>query len=161
MAGPHVAGVVALLRSADPDLEVDTIKEILMATARDEGPVGEDNAYGWGVIDAYAAMLRISTISAPLPGGVEARDLAIRPNPFTHETSIRFRLPVGGPVMLAVHDPGGRLVRTLLCRSLGEGDHTVIWDSRDATGHPVPAGVYFSVLRAPGAAGRSRVLVLR
>jgi hypothetical protein len=60
MAGPHVAGVVALMRQADPDADVHTIKEILMSTARDLGRItGEDNTYGWGVIDAYAAVLAL------------------------------------------------------------------------------------------------------
>jgi subtilisin family serine protease len=58
MAGPHVAGVVALMRQANPNLDVDSIKYILMRTARDEGTVGEDNDYGWGVIDAYEAVLQ-------------------------------------------------------------------------------------------------------
>jgi subtilisin family serine protease len=57
MAGPHVAGVVALMRSANPDLDVDSIKQILMDTARDELPAGEDNTFGWGFIDAYAAVV--------------------------------------------------------------------------------------------------------
>ena len=35
MAGPHVAGVVALMRQANPDIDVTTIKEILMETAID------------------------------------------------------------------------------------------------------------------------------
>ncbi len=161
MAGPHVAGVVALLRSADPDLEVDAIKEILMATARDEGPAGEDNAYGWGVIDAWAALLRLPTSSTPASVAVPARGLTVLPNPFIGETSIRFRLPVGGPVEVRVYGPGGRLVRTLWCRPLPEGDHTVVWDSRDDSGHLVPAGTYFGRLWAPGAAGVSRLLVLR
>lgn len=57
MAGPHVAGVVALMRQANPDLEVDSIKQILISTAVDLGPFGEENAYGWGIVDAYAAVL--------------------------------------------------------------------------------------------------------
>ncbi|HOX25493.1 MAG TPA: S8 family serine peptidase [Candidatus Krumholzibacteria bacterium] len=57
MAGPHVAGVVALMRSANPDLPVDLVKQILMDTAVDLGTAGEDNTYGWGFIDAYAAVL--------------------------------------------------------------------------------------------------------
>ena len=57
MAGPHVAGVVALMRQAKPDLDVDTIKQILMETSRDLGAAGEDNDYGHGIIDAYAAVL--------------------------------------------------------------------------------------------------------
>ena len=57
MSGPHVAGVVALMREANPNLDVDTIKEIIMATARDEGTAGEDNTFGHGFIDAYEAVL--------------------------------------------------------------------------------------------------------
>lgn len=57
MAGPHVAGVAALMRSANPDIEVDLVKEILISTAIDRGFPGEDNSYGHGSIDAYAAVL--------------------------------------------------------------------------------------------------------
>jgi subtilisin family serine protease len=57
MSGPHVAGVVALMRGANPDLDVDTIKLIIMETARDQGAVGDDNIYGHGFIDAYEAVL--------------------------------------------------------------------------------------------------------
>ena len=59
MAGPHVAGVVALLRQVNPDLGVDEIKQILMNTAVDLGSTGEDNSYGHGIIDAYAAVLSV------------------------------------------------------------------------------------------------------
>jgi bacillopeptidase F len=57
MAGPHVAGIVGLLREANPNLDVDAVKQILMQTARDEGAAGEDNTYGWGFVDAYAAVV--------------------------------------------------------------------------------------------------------
>ncbi|MEZ4648065.1 MAG: S8 family serine peptidase [Candidatus Eisenbacteria bacterium] len=56
MSAPHVAGAVALLRQADPDLDVDTIKSLLLQTARDEGSSGDDNTYGMGFLDAYAAV---------------------------------------------------------------------------------------------------------
>ncbi len=59
MAGPHVAGVVALMRSADPDLEVGTIKQILRETALDLGPPGEDDTYGHGLVDAYHAVAMV------------------------------------------------------------------------------------------------------
>ena len=59
MAGPHVAGVVALMRSYNADLEVDDVKRILMETAVDAGLPGEDNDYGWGVIDAYRAVTAV------------------------------------------------------------------------------------------------------
>ncbi len=59
MAGPHIAGVVALMRSANPGLDVITIKQILMDTALDLGTVGEDNTYGFGFVQAYDAVLAV------------------------------------------------------------------------------------------------------
>jgi subtilisin family serine protease len=56
MAGPHVAGTVALMRAANPDLDAITIKQILMDTTEDLGGAGEDNVYGHGIIDAHAAV---------------------------------------------------------------------------------------------------------
>ncbi|MBN2172196.1 MAG: S8 family serine peptidase, partial [Candidatus Krumholzibacteriota bacterium] len=70
MAGPHVAGVVALMRQADPNLDVDTIKAILMATARDEGDAGEDNTFGHGFVDAYAAVSQVIAGFGTLQGQV-------------------------------------------------------------------------------------------
>ena len=70
MAGPHVAGVVALMREANPDLDVDTIKEIIMATAIDHGTPGEDNIFGWGVIDAYEAVLAVMQGYGTLTGTI-------------------------------------------------------------------------------------------
>ena len=59
MAGPHVAGVVALMRSANPNLDVITIKQVIMNTAIDLGDPGDDNTYGNGFIDAYEAVLAV------------------------------------------------------------------------------------------------------
>ena len=59
MAGPHVAGVVGLMRSANPNVDVITIKEILMSTSTDLGSAGEDNTYGHGLINAYEAVLAV------------------------------------------------------------------------------------------------------
>ncbi|MBU1701072.1 MAG: S8 family serine peptidase [Candidatus Eisenbacteria bacterium] len=70
MAGPHVAGVVALMREANPDIDVDTIKQIIMDTARDEGTTGEDNTFGWGFIDAYAAVIAATTGFGEIQGHV-------------------------------------------------------------------------------------------
>ena len=70
MAGPHVAGVVALMRQANPDLDVVSIKEILMATAIDGGDPGQDNIHGHGFIDAYAAVTAALTNIGTMTGTV-------------------------------------------------------------------------------------------
>lgn len=60
MASPHVTGAVAVMRQANPNLDADTIKDILMSTAHDlpfNDPDGEDNNFGHGVIDLYEACL--------------------------------------------------------------------------------------------------------
>jgi subtilisin family serine protease len=56
MATPHIAGVVALVRQANPNLTSEQVKQIIYDTARDLGNPGEDNTYGNGVADAYAAV---------------------------------------------------------------------------------------------------------
>ncbi len=56
MSTPHVAGAVAILRQADPNASSEQVKFALMSTAQDLGPTGEDNTYGWGLIDLNAAL---------------------------------------------------------------------------------------------------------
>jgi len=60
MSSPHVTGAVALIRQANPNLDVETIKDILMSTAVDlpaSSPNGEDNIFGHGIIDIYQACI--------------------------------------------------------------------------------------------------------
>lgn len=70
MSGPHVAGVVALLRQLDPDLDVNEIKQLLLDTARDEGPIGDDNSYGSGFVDAHAAVTALAAGLGRFTGSV-------------------------------------------------------------------------------------------
>ncbi|MHC4618222.1 MAG: S8 family peptidase [Planctomycetota bacterium] len=55
MATPHVTGVAALLIATGVD-GPDAVREALQNTARDLGPAGWDEQYGWGLVDAYAAL---------------------------------------------------------------------------------------------------------
>ncbi|UCE66000.1 MAG: S8 family serine peptidase [Candidatus Zixiibacteriota bacterium] len=56
MAAPHVAGVVALMRQANPDLSSEQVRQILLDTADDLGIQGNDNNYGMGIVNAYEAV---------------------------------------------------------------------------------------------------------
>jgi serine protease len=60
MATPHVSGVAALVWSHNPPSAANgwsnvDIREALQATAKDLGAPGRDNAYGYGLVQAYAA----------------------------------------------------------------------------------------------------------
>jgi serine protease len=73
MASPHVAGVAALLIS-NGVTGPDNVRKALQETAKDRGAPGWDPEYGWGIVDAYAALMyavapvhdvAITNISAP------------------------------------------------------------------------------------------------
>jgi len=56
MAAPHVAGVAALLLSQDATLTRNQITSAMYSTALDLGATGRDLYYGYGVVDARAAL---------------------------------------------------------------------------------------------------------
>lgn len=65
MACPHVAGTVALMLSVNSELTPSQIQTILQAKAKDLGSFGFDNYYGYGRIDASAAVAQ--ALIGPLP----------------------------------------------------------------------------------------------
>jgi subtilisin family serine protease len=56
LAAPIVSGVAALVAAQHPDWNPDQIAAQLEQTAQDRGPVGLDQYYGYGLLDAYAAL---------------------------------------------------------------------------------------------------------
>ncbi len=65
MAGPHVAGAFLLMRQYNTNIGADTLKKLMMYTARDKGTPGEDSTYGWGIID-MARLLQVMPRSPSL-----------------------------------------------------------------------------------------------
>ncbi len=55
MASPHVAGVAALV-IASGVTGPDNVRQVLQSTAKDLGAPGWDKTYGWGRVDAAAAL---------------------------------------------------------------------------------------------------------
>lgn len=56
MATPHASGTAALLLEEDPALLPHELAFIIRETAVDLGTAGPDNVYGWGRVDALAAV---------------------------------------------------------------------------------------------------------
>jgi len=82
------------------------------------------------------------------PGALETRSRLIdmRPNPFSHRTTISYELAAGGRVTVEIYDAAGRLVRTLLDESEDPGVHSVVWDGNGVGGRS-RAGVYHARMR--------------
>ena len=59
-AAAHITGVVALLMERNPQLKPDEIRDILAKAARDLGAAGQDEDFGAGLADAYAALVMAS-----------------------------------------------------------------------------------------------------
>ena len=121
MAGPHVAGTVALIISANPNLagRVELIEDILESTAvaktdtlNCDGISGMDvpnSVYGFGRIDALAAVeqaLQYSSVQ-DLPG---ANPFTVYPNPTRNKISIAFNERTSARIQLFSYN--GKLLRT-------------------------------------------------
>ncbi len=72
MASPLVAGVAALVFSCDESLTTTEMKSILYSTSTDLGATGRDDEYGYGEINASAAVQKVlnydiglATVSVP------------------------------------------------------------------------------------------------
>jgi subtilisin family serine protease len=78
-ASSIVAGVAALILSVEPNLTSDEVRHFLERSAKDLGDPGRDDYYGWGRVDARAALDMVLAARADLhrDGKVDFRDLAV------------------------------------------------------------------------------------
>ena len=90
MASPHVAGAVALLKQFAPNLTGKQILEALYNTAIDLGTAGEDNNYGMGLIDVYAAFLSLGTPDSTAPDPIV--DLSVG-SPTSNTLTLQWTVP--------------------------------------------------------------------
>jgi len=76
---PIAAGVAALILSIEPNLTGDEVRHFLERSAKDLGDVGRDDHYGWGRVDARAALDMVLAKRADLNNDwkVDEQDLAL------------------------------------------------------------------------------------
>lgn len=90
MAAPHVTGVVALMLSAAPGMTVAEVRDALVGTVRSSSHLRAlPNAYGAGIVDAYAAVTRVAH-SGLVTGTVtdqDGRPVAARISAGDHHTT--------------------------------------------------------------------------
>ena len=67
MATPHVAGVAALVWNNQPGASASDIRQAMTSTAEDLGSAGRDNAFGYGLVNARAALDALQSVEPPPP----------------------------------------------------------------------------------------------
>ncbi|HET9235120.1 MAG TPA: FlgD immunoglobulin-like domain containing protein [Candidatus Eisenbacteria bacterium] len=85
-----------------------------------------------------------------------------QPNPFRLSTVIRYSVgDAPSHVQIAVFDPSGRRVRTLVNEMQGPGSHVATWDGRREDGTRAAAGVYFMKADVAGQQASERLILLK
>ncbi|MCB0990642.1 MAG: S8 family serine peptidase, partial [Acidimicrobiales bacterium] len=145
-AAPHVAGTVALMRQVAPEASLREIREALRSTARDLGPAGRDDEFGYGLLDLVGSVMWIDRRD-PEPPSVSQLDV--------QGSSLVVGLERGPSFDVLAHEitVDGEVVAVTGAESstvkidLGEGSgQRVAVRSRDAAGRTSPS---FTVVAAP------------
>jgi serine protease len=72
MATPHIAGVISLMKAVNPDLTPQNFDDLLKSgqITNELGPVGRDDNFGYGLIDAQKAVsaaMELGGVAVPEP----------------------------------------------------------------------------------------------
>ncbi len=116
MSTPHVAAVAALVRSAHPAETVNQVDAALLTTAVDLGTAGRDDNFGWGRVDAAAAVAATfvpvpTPTPAPTPSPTATpAPTPTPPTPTPTPTPAPSPDPEGGPILLV----GGNAIPTAI-----------------------------------------------
>ena len=114
LAAPHVAGGLALLLSAYPDLTAAQQENALKSSAVDLGVAGPDNDFGYGRLDLLAAYQWLN--SAPPPTPTPTPDASVN-------------LALNQPVTVSSLQDDGHNGNVAV-----DGDLATFWKSRKASG---------------------------
>jgi hypothetical protein len=107
---------------------------------------------------AYSYAVRAKTTSVSQAAVIPEKTALEQnyPNPFNPVSDIRYQVSDFGYVRLAVYDPLGRKVETLVDRQESAGSHVVTWDASH-----LPSGVYFYRLQANGYRETRKAILLK
>jgi M6 family metalloprotease-like protein len=125
--------------------------------------VSEDYAYvaderqGLYIIPIQDMPIAVEAVVGPPDLSVLGQNV---PNPFNPLTRIKFSVANPGRVELRVYDIAGRLMRTLVDRTLEARAYEMLWDGRDDLGSVLTSGVYFYRLEIVGGYSETKKMVL-
>jgi flagellar hook assembly protein FlgD len=84
------------------------------------------------------------------------------PNPFNPQTAVRYTVPSGGAVTIAIFDARGAHVATLIDRKEhAAGSYSAQWNGNDERGAAVSSGVYFARITHPSGTRSKKMMLLK
>jgi len=83
------------------------------------------------------------------------------PNPFSSIHRLRFQINNVMPVRLSIYDNSGKLVKTLLEKTLNPGSYWVNWNGVNEDNRLVSAGIYYTVLVKGGYPAEIRKIIFQ
>jgi serine protease len=91
MAAAHVSGVAALLIANGNATSPSEVRQALESTAEDKDTAGWDIRYGWGIVDAFAALQWTASKPGPGPGPEPPKaEFTAEPTTAPDQTTIQF-----------------------------------------------------------------------
>lgn len=141
------------------DLDGDGYPELVQGFLENGGTSGNPNSYTFAVVEATGTGVANEwTVITP-----DDYKLAQNyPNPFNPTTTINFSLPVTKDINLTIYNIKGQVVARLADNQLYEkGDHSLVWNGKDAFGRSVASGVYIYELRAGNVVKTQRMTLLK
>lgn len=154
-SAPIVAGVAALVMSVNPDLGPDEVQDLLKHTAKDLGSTGWDSGFGWGRINAAAAINGAIasgpvdttpptvTIYSPTDGMTLSRSTSIYVSASDNTAVTKVELYVDG--VLTASSTTAPFTTAWNPRKASTGAHTLqckAYDAAGNTGSSAPVTVY-------------------
>lgn len=112
MAAPCVAGIVALWLQADPTLTPERVLEIISETCHetDDSMTYPNNTYGYGLIDAYAGMLKVLNITTAIPEISTHQPAKLRIQPNEQGVRLSFETAPIKPFSVNIYTVGGQII---------------------------------------------------
>jgi subtilisin family serine protease len=157
-SAPMVSAVVALLRTLDPNMSIEDVTRYIDFSATDLGGTGFDNGFGFGLLNAGAALTYASTGNIPLPVASPNQTYPI-PNPYRplSGVSAQIILPTNlqnaNSKEIKIYNIAGERVRTL--------SNSTTWDGKNDDGSLVATGLYLYYVNTSLGNTKGKVTVMK
>ena len=123
MAAPHVTGLAGLMKNLNMNLTNADIRNILAATAFDYGATGWDQYFGFGMINAQAAVIAAINGTVGTANLSATQTMKIYPNPATDRILIDLKGDASSGIY-EICDLSGRSLKKIAFEG---GGHTTLY----------------------------------